>query len=132
MRRARCIDCNKLFPMDVIMERLKNEAVPYCDSCDGILKPDAVFFGEQLPQGVLNEAVNRSHNCDLFIVIGSTLIVYPAAYMPHYAVESGAQLVIINIGSTPMDSKAAVRIEAMAGETMSLILEKVKEKLNCN
>jgi NAD-dependent deacetylase len=132
MKRVRCIGCDKLFSMDVIMERLKNEAVPYCDSCNGILKPDAVFFGEQLPQDVLNKAVNHSHDCDLFIVIGSTLVVYPAAYMPHYAVESGARLVIINMGATPMDARASVCIEAMAGETMSLILDKVKEKMNCN
>ena len=64
-------------------------------------------------------------------MIGSTLVVYPAAYMPYYAVESGAQLVIINMGATPMDDKASVNIEAMAGETMSMIITKVKEKVNC-
>ena len=66
----------------------------------------------------------------MFIVVGSTLVVYPAAYMPHYAIENGAQLVIINIGSTPMDARASVCIEAMAGETMSLIIDKVKNRLN--
>ena len=132
MKRVRCIGCDKIFPMDVVMKMLETSDIPYCDSCNGILKPDAVFFGEQLPQKVLNEAINRSRNCELFIVIGSTLIVYPAAYMPLYAVETGAELVIINLGSTPMDSKANVCIDAMAGETMSLIVDKVKSRLNYN
>ena len=73
----------------------------------------------------MREASKRSHNCDLFIVIGSTLVVYPAAYMPIYAVDSGAKLVIINLSSTPIDRQAAVLIRARAGETMSKILHRV-------
>ncbi|MBA7692511.1 NAD-dependent protein deacetylase [subsurface metagenome] len=63
------------------------------------------------------------------MVIGSTLIVYPAAYMPIYAVDSGAKLVIINLSSTPMDKQASVLIKAKAGETMSEIVQRVREKL---
>ena len=95
-----------------------------------MLKPDIVMFGEQLPVDVLNEASHRAMASDLFIVIGSTLIVYPAAYMPIYAVESGAKLIIINLSDTPMDRRASVVIRARAGETMANIVEKVKEKIN--
>jgi len=77
---------------------------------------------------VLHEATLHSSNCDLFIVIGSTLIVYPAAYMPIYAVEAGAKLVIINLSPTPMDGRATVLIRAKAGETMSRVLQRVTEK----
>jgi len=63
-------------------------------------------------------------------VIGSTLIVYPAAYMPVYAVESGAKLVIINLSSTPMDKQAIVLIRAKAGEAMSRIIKRVMEKVS--
>ena len=78
---------------------------------------------------MLEEATRRSSHADLFMVIGSTLIVYPAAYMPVYAVDSGAKLVIINLSSTPMDKQATVLIKAKAGETMSEVMQRVKEKL---
>jgi NAD-dependent deacetylase len=126
---VRCMSCGKRFPVEDILQRLDKEEIPDCQFCRGILKPDAVFFGESLPQQALNDAIKHSRNCDLFIVIGSTLIVYPAAYMPAYAVESGAKLVIINLSATPMDSKAAALITAGAGETMDRILEKVKSQL---
>ncbi|MBA7663404.1 NAD-dependent protein deacetylase [subsurface metagenome] len=78
---------------------------------------------------MFEEATQRSHSADLFIVIGSTLIVYPAAYMPIYAVDSRAKLVIINLSPTPMDRQAAVLIKAKAGETMSKVIERVREKV---
>lgn len=129
MKFVRCMGCDKRFPVEEILQRLPDEEIPDCHFCHGILKPDAVFFGESLPQKTLNDAIRHSRDCDLFIVIGSTLVVYPAAYMPMYAVESGARLVIINLSPTPMDSNAAVLITAKAGETMDRILEKVKSKL---
>ena len=125
-----CLSCGQRYPIEQVRARLEDEDVeiPDCEACHGILKPDAVLFGEALPERVLREATYRSHNCDLFIVIGSTLIVYPAAYMPTYAVDSGAKLVIINLSSTPMDRRAAVLIKARAGEAMSNIVERVREK----
>ena len=65
----------------------------------------------------------------MFFVIGSTLTVYPAALMPEYAVQAGAELVIINLSETPMDSLAAVLIPAKAGEAMKAIINAVKAKL---
>ncbi len=126
-----CLSCGKRYPFEQIKARLdKGEEVPDCEICHGILKPDAVFFGEALPEKVLKEATLRSSNCDLFIVIGSTLIVYPAAYMPIYAINSGAKLVIINLSSTPMDQQAAVLIRAKAGGTMSGVIKRVREKVS--
>ncbi len=129
MQRVRCMSCRKLLFMEDVLERLRSGEVPECDSCQGILKPDAVFFGESLPRKTLEAAIHHSRNSDLFIVIGSTLVVYPAANMPAYALDSGASLVIINIGSTPLDLRAKVRINAKAGETMSKVLERVKSDL---
>jgi len=129
MKFVRCMSCDRRFPVDDILVRLDREEIPDCQFCRGILKPDAVFFGESLPQQALNDAIQHARHCDLFIVIGSTLVVYPAAYMPMYAVESGARLVIINLSPTPMDAKAAALITASAGETMSRIVEKVRSKL---
>jgi len=127
---AVCLSCGRRYPFEQIKARLdKGEEIPDCEVCHGILKPDAVFFGEQLPYDVLTEATHRSSDCDLFIVVGSTLIVYPAAYMPIYAAQAGAKLVIINLSSTPMDREAAVLIRAKAGEAMSRIIERVREKV---
>ena len=128
MQFVRCLGCRRRWPMAEILARLAVVELPECEHCKGILKPDAVFFGESLPQVVLSEAARRAARCDLCIVIGSTLVVYPAAQIPEYACDAGAKLVIINIGATPMDSKATVRIEGMAGETMTKILEHVKRK----
>jgi NAD-dependent deacetylase len=129
MKFVRCMSCDRRFPVEDILQRINKEEIPDCQFCSGILKPDAVFFGESLPQQVLNDVIKHSRNCDLFIVIGSTLVVYPAAYMPMYAVESGAKLVIINLSSTPMDAKAAALITASAGEAMGKIVENVRSKL---
>jgi NAD-dependent deacetylase len=129
MRWVVCLRCGRRFTFDEIKPRLdRGEEIPDCGVCRGMLKPDIVMFGEQLTRRVLQAASLRARASDLFIVIGSSLVVYPAAYMPVYAVESGAELVIINLSETPMDHQAAVLIHAMAGETMTAIVHKVKEK----
>ena len=125
-----CLNCSRRYSLEQIRTRLEaGEEIPDCEACHGILKPDIVLFGEALPEAVLKEATNRSDNCDLFIVIGSTLIVYPAANMPSYAIDAGAKLVIINLSATPMDEQATVLIRAKAGEAMSEIVRKVAEKI---
>ncbi len=125
-----CLGCHRRYPLEQIMSRLdKGEEVPDCELCHGILKPDAVLFGEPLPQKVFNEAIKRSSGCDLFIVIGSTLTVYPAAYIPEYAIGAGARLVIINLSPTPLDNKASVLVRAKAGEVMPRVVQRVKEKM---
>jgi len=127
MKRAVCLDCRSRYPFEEIKVRLDaGEDIPACPNCGGTLKPDVVMFGEQLPYKVLEEADRRSRAADVFIVVGSTLVVYPAAYMPQYAVESGARLVIINLGDTPMDREASVLISARAGETMTAIVKRVR------
>ena len=129
MQWAVCLSCGCRYPFSDIKPRLDGgEEIPDCEACRGMLKPDIVMFGEQLPGDVLNEASRRSMASDLFIVVGSTLVVYPAAYMPKYAVQSGAKLIIINLSSTPMDDRAAIVVRAKAGETMSKVVAKVKEK----
>ena len=129
MQYVRCLGCNKRFTMAEILARLEKEDIPECIHCGGILKPDAVFFGESLPEYVLNEAFRRASQCDLCIVIGSTLVVYPAASIPLQAYNAGAKIVIINIGRTPMDEKAAVCVEGKAGEIMSEVIQHVKRMM---
>jgi NAD-dependent deacetylase len=102
---------------------------PLCPECDGILKPDVIFFGEQLPAEALRQSVHHSQRCDLLIVVGSSLVVYPAAYMPVYAKEAGAAVVIVNLTVTDFDDQADVVIHGKAGEVMPLILKAVKRNL---
>ena len=117
--------------MAEIKKRLHaGEDVPDCEACHGILKPDIVLFGETLPDEVFSEAASRAGKCDLFIVVGSSLVVYPAALMPGYAVDSGAELVIVNLSETPMDDRASILIRAKAGEAMTKIVQKLAAKIN--
>ena len=123
-----CIGCCKRFPLPEVLQKVKEGmAVPDCPDCRSILKPDVVFFGEVLPQETLTEATRRSQNCDLFMVIGSTLVVYPAAYMPTYARKAGARLAIVNFTPTSLDHHATVVIHGKAGEIMTRVMEKVRQ-----
>ena len=122
-----CLSCRRRFPMPEVLGKIREGIeVPDCPGCHGILKPDAVFFGEALPQETLREAIRRAQNCDLVIVIGSTLVIYPAAYIPTYAREAGAKLAIVNLTPTPFDDYAEVIIRGKAGEIMSRVMEEVR------
>jgi NAD-dependent deacetylase len=130
MKWLRCMGCNVRYPLDTIVERYRlQDDVPDCEHCHGILKPDVVFFGELLPEATLKKATFNATRCDLFIVIGSSLVVYPAASIPMYAKESGAKLVIINNTPTPCDSVADVIIHHSAGEVMERVLGEVKKRI---
>jgi NAD-dependent deacetylase len=127
MQWAVCLSCHRRFPMLEVLERIrKGVEVPDCPDCRGILKPDAVFFGEALPEETLQEAIRRARDCDLLIVIGSTLVIYPAAYIPTYAREAGARLAIVNLTQTPFDDYAEVIIRSKAAGAMSEVMQKAR------
>ena len=122
-----CLDCGEHYDLELMRQKHPSpDHFPVCEKCQGILKPDVVFFGEMLPQDTLMSAQRESEKSDLFIVIGSSLVVYPAAYMPLYAKQSGAKIVIINMGDTGHDDIADVFINAQAGETMTKIMERLR------
>jgi len=125
-----CLSCNKRYDRDEIQERLrKGLKVPYCDDCGGPLKPATISFGQSMPEKETQEAYHRSSLSDLFIAIGSSLVVQPAASMPLVAKRNGAKLVIINRDPTPYDDMADAVIHGEAGPIMASILEMVKEGL---
>jgi len=122
-----CLSCQKRYDRDEVQKRLKQGiGVPYCDDCGGPLKPATISFGQSMPERETQEAYDRSSACDLFIVIGSSLVVQPAASMPLVAKRNGAKLVIINRDPTPYDHLADMTIHALAGPTMASILKFVK------
>ena len=96
-------------------------------SCGGRLVSSVVDFGDPLPQKDLEESFGHSSYCDLFIVVGSSLVVSPANDMPKVALRSGARLVIINQGETPMDRSCHLRFEEKIGEVLPPAVGKLKE-----
>jgi NAD-dependent deacetylase len=102
-----CLSCGKKYDRDDIQERLNSGVkVPYCDDCAGILKPDTISFGQAMPEDKMADALMYARECDLCIVLGSSLVVYPAASVPVHAVQNGARLIIINRDETPLDAEA--------------------------
>jgi NAD-dependent deacetylase len=124
-----CLSCGKSYDREEIQERIqKGVKAPYCDDCGGPLKPATISFGQSMPERETEEAYHRSSSSDLFIAIGSSLSVQPAASMPLVAKRNRAKLVIINRDRTPYDPMADIVIHGQAGPVMASILEKVKEK----
>ncbi len=129
--RARCLACGLPYSRDQIQEWLEaGVEIPACASCGGIIKPNTILFGEAMPERETLEAELRAKNSDLFVVVGSSLVVYPAAMMPLYAKRAGATLVIVNLSETPYDPYADVLIPGKAGPVMEQILQRVKSRLS--
>ena len=117
-RTGHCTQCKKEYEMmkfysEIEAGRLK---VPFCDNCRVSIKPDVVLFEELLPQDAWNKSVEAAEQCDLMLVFGSSLVVYPAADLPLIALSCGAPLVIVNMEETGFDSRASVVIRGKLGE----------------
>ncbi len=117
--RFYCFDCHEPYSMAQAKAKLDKELPPHCDECGGVLRPDVVLFGEMLPTVVIVRAEEEVSSCDLLLVIGSSLVVYPAANLPYQAKMNGAKLVILNVDPTPMDSMADLVIHDKAADVMA-------------
>ncbi len=93
----------------------------FCPRCQGNLRPDVVLFGEALPEDAWQQAMHWSRKADLFVVVGSSLLVSPANYLPGTATEAGAKLLIINQDPTPLDGLAAWCLKTKAAVTLPAI-----------
>lgn len=121
-----CLTCQKRYERASIQERVsRGDRAPRCDSCGGLLKPATISFGQSMPEWETAEAYRRSAACDLFIVIGSSLVVHPAAQMPVVAKRAGAKLVIVNRDETACDDIADIIVNGQAGQVMEEIIKKV-------
>ena len=124
-RRIRCMTCGETIPEHEAHERVKaGDLAPECE-CGGYLKPDTISFGQSMPLKEVGEAADLSKNSDCFLVVGSTLLVQPAAHMPFYAKQSGAFLAIVNLSETPCDDICDVLLREKAGEALPRIVEKI-------
>lgn len=119
-----CLSCGDRMPREAVHARLRSgESDPPCNLCGGILKPATISFGQAMPERETQQAFAHAESCDLFVVIGSSLVVHPAAYLPVRAVESGAKLLIVNLEPTPCDRMATVLLRGKAGSAMTALLE---------
>ncbi len=123
LREYVCTRCGKLYPAEEIEKKLESVDIPKCENCGGLIKPNVVFFGEPLPEKALAEAFGIAENSDLSVVIGSSLVVYPAALIPRATVENGGKLVIINLGETGLDSLAYRKYEYDLAEFFKVVYE---------
>ncbi len=136
----RCLNCDGLFKKEEVgwndlihgkgyrgSPSMKNR--PKCPNCSGQLISSVVNFGDPMPEKEMELSIQHSKECDLFIVIGSSLVVYPAADMPLYALKNGAKLILINKGETPIDDLVHIRFWDGAGTIMPAIVSRTKEIL---
>jgi len=120
---AACLDCGTRHELAPIKEAFqKDESLPVCTVCGGIVKTATISFGQPMPERQMLEAQQDSLDCDLFIAIGSSLVVFPAAALLPLAKENGAKLVILNRDETDFDGLADLSVRAEIGDFLSNFL----------
>jgi NAD-dependent deacetylase len=123
--RARCMSCRKIVSLHAVHKRIQHgDSAPECE-CGGYLKSDTISFGQAMPVEDVGKTTDLSRNADFFMVVGSTLLVHPAAAMPGYATQNSSFLVIVNLSETPYDDSADVLIQGKAGEVLPKIVTQV-------
>jgi NAD-dependent deacetylase len=116
---AHCLDCGREYDLEPIRQAfLADEILPVCKQCGGVVKTATISFGQAMPEAAMQRANEETLACDLFLAIGSSLTVYPAAGFPALAKESRAGLVIINREPTGLDDLADLVIHAEIGPTL--------------
>ena len=127
---AICMGCGKIYPITIMIDKFRSGRYsPSCEACTGLLKPNAIFFGEPLLSETLSQADRLIEGCDLLIVLGSSLLVYPVAFYPRKALSLGAKLAIINIQETDIDASADVVIHDKIGDVFPRIVSIVKNEI---
>jgi NAD-dependent deacetylase len=117
---AACLDCRRRYELDWMREIFAvDERLPLCTGCGGIIKTATISFGQSMPEAEMERAREVTLAADLFIVLGSSLVVYPAASFPILAKRNGSRLVIVNREPTDQDEMADLVINAEIGATMS-------------
>jgi NAD-dependent deacetylase len=120
---ATCLDCGQRYELAPIRKAFEGKGtLPVCEKCDGIVKTATISFGQAMPEIQMARAQDETMSCDLFIVLGSSLVVYPAAGFPRIAKRRGARLVILNRDPTDQDDDADLVLHGEIGPTMSRVV----------
>ncbi len=126
VHEAKCMQCDWRGPMQETLERVREgEDDPACRECGGILKSATISFGENLVAHDLRRAQLAAAQADVFLALGTSLGVYPAAALPEIALRAGARLVIVNEQETPFDAVADVVVRGRLGEVLPAIVERL-------
>jgi NAD-dependent deacetylase len=126
LREATCVHCFTIYPAEpIIRQFLADRHVPHCPKCGGVIKPNVILYGEQLPILQLQAAKDAARKTDLMLIVGSSLEVAPASELPILAARNGAKIIVVNIEPMPIDKQAEVVIHADAAE----ILPKITQRL---
>lgn len=116
---AHCLECRKRYEIEALRIAFeRNEVPPRCDDCGGLVKTATISFGQPMPEDEMQRAQVETLAADLFIVAGSSLVVYPAAGFPELAKRNGAMLVIVNRDATGLDDLADLVLNRAIGETL--------------
>lgn len=108
--RASCMDCGINIKRGYILKRLNaGDNVPHCPICGGRIKTGILLFNEPIPEEIIESAINAAETCDLFVVIGSNLVVYPANNLPIIAKKAGSKVIYFNLDQTMMDKYCTLR-----------------------
>jgi NAD-dependent deacetylase len=127
-REATCVRCYQTLPSQALLnDFLASGEVPRCAACGGVMKPNAVLFGEQLPVRVVNAAMAHVRRADVMLVAGSSLEVLPAANIPLEVRERGGRLIVVNLTPTYVDEWADVVIHADVADVLPRIVEQCRE-----
>ncbi len=119
---AACLDCRERYELDEIRKVFeKDKTLPVCNECGGIVKTATISFGQSMPVEEMKRAQSETLACDLFLAIGSSLVVYPAAGFLELAKQNGSRLVIINRDPTGLDHVADLVIHDEIGPTLSQV-----------
>ncbi len=122
VREVKCLSCPWRAPMGVALDRVRaGEGDPDCPECGGILKSATISFGENLVAADLDRAQDAASRCDVFLALGTSLGVYPAAALPEIALRRGASLIIVNAEETPFDPYADVVLRDPLGEVLPAV-----------
>lgn len=119
---AACLDCRKRYELNDLREPfLERGEIPICKTCGGIVKSATISFGQAMPEVEMLRAEEATLGCDLFLAIGSSLVVFPAAGFPMLAKQNGAGLVILNREETELDAYADLVLHSEIGPTLSAL-----------
>jgi NAD-dependent deacetylase len=119
IRSAQCPSCLWTESADAVLVQLEDHPVPTCPHCGAPLKPGVVLFGELLPPGAMERAVELARTAGLLLVVGSSLEVWPVAGLPLEA----RGFAVVNVGPTPLDDQALLKLDAPAGETLTALVD---------
>jgi len=126
VREVKCLGCEWKAPMEVALDRVRaGEEDPKCPDCGGILKSATISFGENLVPDDLMRSQAAAASSDVFLAIGTSLTVYPAAGLPEVALARGAKLVIFNAQETPFDDLADAVFRDQLGDVLPELVEKI-------